>query len=240
VDHELVENIEYDCHGRLRRMANGEPRRYLLTMGGAGAQRDLFKAIVDHMMPIVDAGQATLMVNLGDHADNWEWLQSELGSSVADVSLHRTWDETKGFADEAREGSLEGVHVFLFDNTFHAVYSTNYLMRIADVLITKPSELAFYPVPKIFNERVGGHEAWGAIRSAELGDGTVETRSIPETLHAIDLITQEKDLLTMYCESIVRNKKIGIYDGAYESVALATGTEWSRTPGDSATRRGEE
>ena len=32
----------------------------------------------------------------------------------------------------------------------------------------------------------------------------------------------------MYCESIVRNKKIGIYDGAYESVALATGTEWSR------------
>jgi hypothetical protein len=44
----------------------------------------------------------------------------------------------------------------------------------------------------------------------------------------------------MYCESIVRNKKIGIYDGAYKSVALATGTEWSRTPGDSATRRGEE
>ena len=237
VDHELVENIEYDCEHRLARIADGEPRRYLLTMGGAGAQRDLFKAIVEHMMPKVDGGQATLMVNLGDHADNWEWMRSELGARVAEVNLHRTWDDTKGFADEARDGSLSGIHVFLFDNTFHAVYSTNYLMRIADVLITKPSELAFYPVPKIFNERVGGHEAWGAIRSAELGDGTVETRSIPETLHAIDLVTSDDDLLTMYCESIVRNKHIGIYDGAYKSVALATGAEWSRPPsGASATR----
>jgi hypothetical protein len=101
-------------------------------------------------------------------------------------------------------------------------------MRVVDVLITKPSELAFYPIPKIFNERVGGHEAWGAIRSAELGDGTVEMRSIPETLNAIDLIAGEHDLMRLYCDSIVRNKQIGIYDGAYHSVALATGTTWER------------
>ncbi len=58
-------------------------------------------------------------------------------------------------------------------------------MRVADVLIAKRNEIAFCPVPKIFNKRVDGHEAWGAIRSAELGDGMVETRSIPETLDAI-------------------------------------------------------
>jgi hypothetical protein len=52
-------------------------------------------------------------------------------------------------------------------------------MRVMDVMITKPSELAFYPVPKIMYERVGGHEMWGAIRNAELGDGTVEVRTIP-------------------------------------------------------------
>jgi hypothetical protein len=83
--------------------------------------------------------------------------------------------------------------------------------------------------PKIFNERVGSHEAWGAIRSAELGDGTVETRSIPETLQAIDLLARQEDLMSLYCDSIVKNKQIGIYDGAYKSVALATGTNWSRT-----------
>ncbi|MGB5168935.1 MAG: hypothetical protein WBN35_04440 [Acidimicrobiia bacterium] len=232
VDHELVENIEVDCARRIERMESGEPRRFLLTMGGAGAQRDLFQAIIEHVRPMVDAGEATLFVNLGDHAENWEWLQEEMGSDSKDVHTHFTWRDTQAFADEIRIGPAEGIHVFLFDNTFHAVYSTNYLMRVVDVLITKPSELAFYPVPKIFNERVGGHEAWGAIRSAELGDGTVEMRSIPETLNAIDLIAGEEDLLRMYCDSIIKNKHIGIYDGAYHSVALATGTTWERPAPD--------
>jgi hypothetical protein len=39
VDHELVENIEADCNARLTRMRAKEPRRFLVTMGGAGAQR---------------------------------------------------------------------------------------------------------------------------------------------------------------------------------------------------------
>jgi hypothetical protein len=141
---------------------------------------------------------------------------------------HFTWEDTRAFTDEIRDGSVEGLHVFLHDNIFHAVYATNYLMRVADVMITKPSELAFYPIPKIFNERVGGHEMWGAIRSAEIGDGTVETRTVPQTLQAIDLLTDETDLLTMYCEQIVRNKSIGIYDGAYRCVELATGKLFTR------------
>jgi hypothetical protein len=120
-------------------------------------------------------------------------------------------------------GSADGLHVFLHDNIFHAVYATNLLMRVTDVMITKPSELAFYPVPKIFNERVGGHEMWGAIRSAELGDGTVETRTVAQTLQAIDLLTDETDLLELYCEQIVKHKSIGTYDGAYRCVELATG-----------------
>ena len=228
MDHELVENIEVDCEARLTRMRNGEPRRFILTMGGAGAQRELFKAIIDHCRPMIERDELTLFVNLGDHADNWEWLQGELGPAAASVTLHRTWDDAKGFADEIREGEAHGLHVFLFDNTFHGVYATNYLMRVSDVLITKPSELAFYPIPKIFNARVGAHEAWGAIRSAELGDGTIETRTIPRTLQAIDLIAGENDLLEMFCDCIVKNKRIGIYDGAYKCVALATGTTWER------------
>ena len=71
---------------RLRRMENGEPRRFILTMGGAGAQRELFKAIVDHCRPMIDKGELTLFVNLGDHADNWEWLEAELGN--APVTTH--------------------------------------------------------------------------------------------------------------------------------------------------------
>ena len=228
VDHELVENIEADCAARMRRMKNGEPRRFLVTMGGAGAQRELFKAVIEHAIPLVRQGKAALMVNLGDHKSNWDWLQVELAPYKDLIRTHFTWEDAKDYADGIRAGAAEGVHIFLFDNIFHAVYATNYLMRVVDVMITKPSELAFYPVPKIFNERVGGHEMWGAIRGAELGDGTVEARSIPQTLRAIDMLTEEEDLLAMFCERIVANKAIGIYDGAYKCVSLATGKPWER------------
>jgi hypothetical protein len=69
---------------------------------------------------------------------------------------------------------------------------------------------------------------WGAIRGAEIGDGTVEARSIPQTLQAIDLLTQEKDLLELFCSCIVKNKHIGLYDGAYKCVELATGKKFQR------------
>lgn len=228
VDHEIVENIEVDCEARLRRMRNNEPRRFLLTMGGAGAQRELFKAIIEHCIPMIERDEVALFVNLGDHKANWEWLQVQLKDHRDLLHTHFTWEDTKALADEIRHGPASGLHVFLHDNTFHAVYATNYLMRVVDVMITKPSELAFYPVPKIFNERVGGHEMWGAIRGAELGDGTVEARSIPQTLQAIDLLAHESDLLAMFCDCIVKNKSIGIYDGGYKCVELATGKKFDR------------
>ena len=96
-------------------------------------------------------------------------------------------------------------------------------MRSCDVLVTKPSELAFYPVPKLFIRRIGGHEQWGAIHSAEIGDGTLECRDIPHTLQMIRLFMEDGSLLPGMCECIVRNKDLGIYDGAYEVVKIAMG-----------------
>lgn len=238
VDHELVENIETDCNARISRMKNSEPRRFLLTMGGAGAQRELFKAIIQHCIPLIQKDKLALFVNLGDHKGNWDWLKSELAEYQEMINTHFSWQDTKSFTDSIRSEPARGLHVFLHDNTFHAVYATNYLMRVVDVMITKPSELAFYPVPKIFNERVGGHEMWGAIRGAELGDGTVETRSIPQTIQAIDILTEENDLLEIYCDCIVKNKHIGIYDGAYKCVELATGRKFERLTNGSSVRIG--
>jgi hypothetical protein len=228
VDHELVENIEIDCAARIKRMESKEPRRFMVTMGGAGAQRELFKAIIEHCLALVKQEKIALFINLGDHKNNWEWLQGELSQHKELINTHFTWEDTKLFTDSIRDTSVSGLHIFLHDNTFHAVYATNYLMRVVDVMITKPSELAFYPIPKIFNARVGGHEMWGAIRGAEIGDSTVETRTIPQTLQAIDLMTEENDLLSMFCDCIIKNKKIGIYDGAYKSVELATGKKFIR------------
>ena len=105
---------------------------------------------------------------------------------------------------------------------FEAVYTTNLLMRSCDVLVTKPSELAFYPVPKLFIRRVGKHEMWGAIHSAEIGDGTLECRDIPHTIQMLDQFLETR-LLDEMCEAIVLNKNMGIYDGAKKVVELAMG-----------------
>ena len=228
VDHELVENIEADCEARLARARSGEPRRFLLTMGGAGAQRELFKAVIDHCIPLVKEKRLVLFVNLGDHHENWDWLTTALGPDRKLVQPHFDWESAAALVDSIRTGTAGGLHVLLFDNTAHAVYATNYLMRVVDVLITKPSELAFYPVPKIFNARVGGHERWGAVRAAEIGDSTLETRTVAQTLQAMDIMTEDDTLLRMYCDGIVRNKAAGVYDGAYKCLELATGKTFSR------------
>ena len=133
------------------------------------------------------------------------------------------FEQTTAFAEEALQGDVTGIHAFYHENIFEAVYCTNLLMRSCDVLVTKPSELAFYPVPKLFIKRVGKHEMWGAIHSAEMGDGTLECRDIPHTLQMIDLFMKDEQLLREMCDSIKLNKSIGLYDGAYKVVEIAMG-----------------
>ena len=113
------------------------------------------------------------------------------------------------------------MHAFYHANLFEAVYCTNLLMRSCDVLATKPSELAFYPVPKLFLKRIGGHERWGAIHSAELGDGTLECEDVPHTLQMLNLLLDEEELFAEMVKAILVNKTAGVYDGAYNVVKLA-------------------
>lgn len=222
IDHELVSNIEGDCEARKRRKEQGEPMRFLLTIGGAGAQKEIFSAIIRNLLPAIEKKKAALYVNVGDYQNVWVELLKEIPALSKVSSEHfDNWKETEEFAREALQGEVTGIHGFYHSNIFEAVYCTNLLMRSCDVLVTKPSELAFYPVPKLFIKRVGGHEQWGAVHSAEIGDGTLECRDIPHTLQMIRLFMEEKGLLTDMCDAIVKNKAAGIYDGAYRVVELA-------------------
>lgn len=222
IDHELVSNIEADCAARKARKANGEPMRFLLTIGGAGAQKEIFAAIIKHLLPAIKKNEAALYVNVGDYRNVWEELVKEIPELAMIATEHfNQWSETQKFAGDALDGCVEGVHAFWHENIFEAVYCTNLLMRSCDVLVTKPSELAFYPVPKLFIKRVGGHEQWGAIHSAEIGDGTLECRDIPHTIQMLDLFMKDNVLLSDMCDCIVANKAAGVYDGAYRVVELA-------------------
>ena len=231
IDHELVSNIEKDCGARIERRKQKKPIRFLLTIGGAGAQKEIFAAIIRYLLPFIEKGQAALYVNVGDYKNVWDALLKEI-PQMGELSAEHfdKWQETERFAEDALEGKTEitGIHGFYHQNIFEAVYCTNLLMRSCDVLVTKPSELAFYPVPKLFIRRVGKHEMWGAIHSAEVGDGTLECRDIPHTIQMLDLFLQDEGLLTDMCENIMVNKNAGLYDGAYKAVELAMKQKESR------------
>ena len=155
-------------------------------------------------------------------AGKYEHLVKEIPNLIAMSEEHfDDWAGTQAFAAEALAGVVNGVHAFWHSNIFEAVYATNLLMRSSDVLITKPSELSFYPVPKLFIRRIGGHEQWGAIHSAEIGDGTLECRDIPHTLQMLDLFLKEDTLFSDMCGNIQKNHSDGLYNGAYQAVKIA-------------------
>jgi len=222
IDHELVSNIKKDCSARIERKKGGKPMRFLLTIGGAGAQKEIFAQIIRYLIPQIKAKRAMLYVNVGDYKNVWDELSSEIPQLNEISHKHfNDWEATKRFANEALETDVYGVHAFWHENIFEAVYCTNLLLRSCDVLVTKPSELAFYPVPKLFIKRVGGHEQWGAIHSAELGDGTLECRDIPHTIQMIKLFLEDDNILADMCQNIEAADKMGIYNGAYKAVEVA-------------------
>ena len=225
IDHEIVTGIESDCSARKQRRAEGKPMRFLLTIGGAGAQKEIFAAMIRYLIPHIKSGRASLFVNVGDYRNVWDDLNREIPGMASLSSEHMDdWADTESFAASALDPSVDitGIHGFWHKNIFQAVYCTNLLMRGCDILVTKPSELAFYPVPKLFIKRVGKHEMWGAIHSAEIGDGTLECRDIPHTLQMIDMF-MNTSILDEMCDNIVLNKESGIYDGAYRVVETAMG-----------------
>ncbi len=224
VDHELVANIPADCAARRERVTNGGPVRWLITVGGAGAQAKLFSDIIEKLIPYVVRGEAALFINVGDHDKVWKSLCKSVKDLEGLATTHfNNFAEAASLATAALTEPIGGIHAFCDSDIFSAVYTTNVLMRCTDMLVTKPSELSFYPVPKLMIHRVGGHEAWGAIRAAEIGDGTYEIDETHEVLAMIDSMQADRSIIASMCDRIEDANKLGIYNGAYEVVKLAVG-----------------
>jgi hypothetical protein len=111
--------------------------------------------------------------------------------------------------------------LFSFGSKYPAVTATDALMQVADVLVCKPSEMAFYCIPKLMIRRVGDHEQKSAYRTAELGDGTLEARTIDDAMKEINQFLKTPSALISMNEAIEKNNRIGIYDGSKIAVEKA-------------------
>lgn len=220
---DLVKNIDKDCKTRIARAKASplKPRRLLIPVGGAGAQKKFIVGFIEEVKNLVQEGKLQLFLNAGDHSH----MKTAFVEVLAKCGLdYDTVSTTKGVYD-FQESLLRGkepskaITLFAFEEYFPAVATTDILGRVADVLTCKPSELAFYPLPKLHIRRVGDHEADSARRAAEIGDGTMEARELKDALRYIQLFLETPDLLVSMNEQVMQANKLGLYSGCENAVA---------------------
>jgi len=222
IDHELVSNIKVDTEARLQRIKENKPLRILLPVGGAGAGKEIFKDMIIYLLPFIKEKKVQLFINFGDHLNVWEYLKSNIKD--LDQLTTKLFDSYNDFlkAVEDVDHLDQGIYAIYHQNIFEAVYSTNLLMRSMDLIATKPSELAYYPIPKFFTKRVGGHEAYGAVHSSEIGDGTFECDTIKKINEMLSSLISQKDILISMNQNILKLNDIKRYHGGYKVIELAT------------------
>ena len=221
IDHELLVDLENDNKRRKARLANGKPIRILMTVGGAGAGYDMYLAMIKHLIPYVKEGKVTLFINFGDHKGVYEKLLVDVTELKAETYFNE-YGKLKEFAGKLKDDNdIKGIYAIYNENIFEAVYSTNLLMPVSDILVTKPSELAYYPIPKLFMRHIGGHEVYGAINGREIGDSTPECPTKESICEMFDKLLEDKEILAHMCDRIDELKAQGHYNGAYECVKLA-------------------
>lgn len=222
VDDELVRNIETDCEKRIERIQSGKPLRILMSVGGAGAGAKRFLEMIKHLQGYVKEKKAVLFLNFGDHQTMYQYLCDQIPGFDKEVTTYfDRYEDLKKFAETMDDAELSGIYAIVNTNLFEAVYSTNLLMRKSEFLITKPSELAYYPVVKVMMRHIGGHEVYGAIHAQEYGDSTFECPDEKSMNQMLDILIHDKDLLIHLTKQIVKLKQDGVYNGGYEVVRLA-------------------
>lgn len=227
VPEELADNAERDSALRLERLRSGRPVRLLLSMGGAGAQAAYYERLIEGLAGLARRGRLRLLINAGDHPR----VAARLRGALAAAGLRWESLASPGALDEllARRGlggeELEAEAALLeTGEPLEAVAATDRLMRAADVLVTKPSELAFFPLPKLHIRRVGDHEAAGAECSARLGDGTRELREPAEAVERVERWCAGDAELARLDEGVTAAARRGVYHGARAALERALGS----------------
>jgi len=222
---DMVDNLMYDCGMRKARAVAKRPTRVLCSVGGAGAQKTFVCSLIKAMADRINRGSCQLLLNAGDHTHMHEAFAEQLDALGIKYGTVDTLQGVHDFCARMRSKlePLAPVTIFAFTVYFPAVATTDILCRVSDVLACKPGELAFYPVPKLMLRRVGDHEYYSALRSSEVGDGSLELREVGDVITYLEIFEKAPDALVQMNDSILANAKIGMYDGCKTAVEMATG-----------------
>lgn len=93
--------------------------RFLLTIGGAGAQKEIFAEIIRYLLPQIKEKKAALYVNVGDYRNVWEELLKEIPEMGHYAKEHfNDWEDTKNLrrmrlTKMSSESTASGMKIFL-------------------------------------------------------------------------------------------------------------------------------
>ncbi|MEM7184397.1 MAG: hypothetical protein AAF518_26100 [Spirochaetota bacterium] len=223
ISRDIMVNLQADTEARIKRIDDRTPARIFLPIGGAGAQGKYVKAFIEQVKDKLIQQEFFLLLNVGDHQDVFEAMQECLRENSISYQTVRSRSELEAFVAKYPLDSSNPempVTLFFFTDYYDAFSASDILIRASDILMTKPSELAFFPVPKLFIRRVGDHEEASAFRSMELGEGTIECREVEHAVEMARVLTESKDIILRMNDCILRNLQDGIYDGSKNAIAL--------------------
>ena len=135
----------------------GEPERPLtltFAVGGAGAQKELGKIILESLKSKIEEGHVRLNLVAGARKEVYDFFDKAL----KDNFLHKN----------------ENVKIIYDDNKIEYFKKFNIALRTTDILWTKPSELSFYSglgIPIIMAEPVGSQEHYNRRWLLGIGAG---------------------------------------------------------------------
>ncbi len=224
VPRDIAVNAETDSRARIDRLDAKRPLRVLFPVGGAGAQRSYLVSLIQAVVDLIRSGRVHFWVNAGDHAAVAKAVRAAFEKLKIEYSVIESYAQLQSFCEMhtlAGADPRQSAVLFHFPSHYEAFTATDLLIRRADVLCTKPGELAFFPVPKLFAKRVGDHEAASAVRSAELGEGTPECRTPSQAAALLRKMLAEPHLLTQMSQAVIQNAADGIYNGSKTAVDIA-------------------
>lgn len=222
----VLRNLEKECKARIQRAEDRTKRRFLLPLGGAGIRSKFLSELLKLSVPHLRNDEFAYFINTGNHAhffqDTVRLLEKEKipYNKVTDRAQFLEFLK-KNSLDKKSSEDLKPVTLFYSPDFLEGLVTTDELIPKVDVLVCRPSELGFYPVPKIFIRRIADYEKNTAARSLELGDGTVECREPQYAMDLIRMFRTQADLLIRMNESILLNHKEKLYSGAEKAAELA-------------------
>ncbi|GBF51692.1 hypothetical protein LPTSP4_32300 [Leptospira ryugenii] len=225
VSRDIAHNAESDTLTRIRRIDERKKRRFLIPIGGAGAQKGFIQELIALSKSALLDRDFHFWINTGDHTKVFNALEEFLNTHKIPFRSVLTWEQLNEFIDdhplkEDERDKTPSVVLFNFPSHTEAFSATDRLIRISDVLVTKPSELAFFPIPKLFIRRVGDHEAASVAHSLELGEGTVECREPKHAHELIEIFAFSNEMLQRMNEKVIKHSNDSVYQGSKMAVDL--------------------